>query len=369
MPASKVFFADLRASFKENLPDKVVRVMDRGGIRQIVPPRGLVAVKLHFGEKGNTAFVRPVFVRRIVEKIRELGAHPFLSDTNTLYAGTRSDSVAHFTTAVENGFAYSVVQAPLIIADGLRGASCEEVALDAGTLRTAYLAKEIVAADALLSVAHFKGHELTGFGGAIKNLGMGCAARRGKLVQHSSMAPKVKRRKCVNCGECLPHCAHGAIREKEGKAAIEAQKCVGCGECLLVCPEGAITIRWDKDIPAFQKRMAEYARAVLQVKPGRVFCLNFLTDISPGCDCHGHNDAPVVQDIGFLASLDPVAIDQASADLVNREDPARGAALREPGGAGSDKFRLLYPKVDWEIQLRHAEEIGLGNRQYSLIQV
>ena len=319
MASQKVYFSDLRASVKENLLSKLIRLMDGAGIEEIISPRNLVAIKLHFGEKGNTAFIRPLFIRQIVNRIKSLGGMPFLTDSNTLYAGTRGNSISHLNTAIENGFAFSVVDAPLIIADGLRGASYLSVKINQDNIKTAYLGKEIVASDALISAAHFKGHELSGFGGTIKNLGMGCASRKGKMVQHSGLSPKVSRKKCIGCGDCVQHCAQEAISLQEEKAKIDPKKCVGCGECILICPNGVIDVQWKRDIPAFQKKIAEYCLAVLNGKREKALFLNFLTNISPACDCYGHADAPIVQDIGIMASRDPVAVDQASVDMVNKE--------------------------------------------------
>jgi len=343
--------------------------MDNGGLEDIITPRGLVAIKLHFGEKGNTAFIRPLFFRQIVGRVKDLGALPFLTDCNTLYAGTRSDSVSHLNTAIENGFSYSVVNAPIIIADGVRGASYSKVKIDMENIKTAYLGKEIVESDALISVAHFKGHELGGFGGTIKNLGMGCASRKGKLVQHSDLCPKVKTKKCVGCGDCAQHCAQNAISLSEDKAKIDPERCIGCGECILICPNDAIDVQWKADIPLFQKKMVEYTFAVLKGKQGKAFFVSFLTNISPACDCYGHSDAPIVPDIGILVSKDPVAIDQASVDLVNRQAATDGSCLTSSRKPGEDKFKAIYPKIDWGIQLEYAQKIGLGSREYELITI
>ncbi len=369
MGPSLVYFADMRTSFKENLPDKLQRLLGHLDLDKVVSPRNLVAIKLHFGEKGNTAFIRPVLIRRIVDVIKAMGARPFLTDANTLYSGTRGDSVSHLITAVENGFAYSVVGAPIIIADGMRGASYSEVEIHQETIQTAYIGREIVESDVLVSVAHFKGHELAGFGGTIKNLGMGCAARKGKMAQHADLAPKVKNKKCIGCGECAGHCAQSAITMDEGKAHIDPERCVGCGECVLICPNGAISVNWNADIPRFQKKMAEYTLAVLKGKQDRSFFVNVLTQISPACDCAPHSDAPIVQDLGFLASRDPVAIDQASVDLVNQEAGLDHSCLTGGKAPGEDKFRAVYPQVDWSIQLAHAEAVGLGSREYDLITI
>ncbi len=369
MPFSKVYFSDLRTSYKENLLSKLARLIDSGGLEDFITPRSLVAIKLHFGEKGNTAFIRPLFIRRIVDQVKDLGASPFLTDCNTLYAGTRGDSVSHYNTAIENGFSYSVVNAPIIIADGLRGASYSKVRINKKNINIAYLGKEIVESDALISVAHFKGHELGGFGGTIKNLGMGCASRKGKLMQHSGLCPKIKIKKCVGCGDCVQHCSQNAISLNEDKAKIDPEKCVGCGECILICTNSAIYVQMIKDISIFQKKMVEYAFAVLKGKSGKAFFVSFLTNISPACDCYGHSDAPIVPDIGILVSKDPVAIDQASVDLVNRQAATDNSCLTSSKRPGEDKFRAIYPKIDWDIQLEYAQKIGLGSREYEIIKI
>jgi len=369
MVKSKVYFTDLRASFKKNLLSKLTMLLESVGLKGVIPPRSLVAVKLHFGEMGNLAFIRPNFIRRIVDYTKELGASPFLTDTNTLYAGTRGNSVSHLNTAIENGFAYAVVNAPIIIADGIRGASSEEVKIDKDIFKTAFIGKEIFEADALISVAHFKGHEVSGFGGTIKNLGMGCASRKGKLQQHSGLSPKVNRKICAGCGDCVEHCGQKAISLGDKKALIDRQRCVGCGECIIICPNKAIDVRWSSDTSLFQKKMVEYALAALTGKKGRSVFLNFLLQISPDCDCVPFNDAPIVRDIGIMASIDPVAIDQASVDMVNLQATLDNSCLGIHNEADNDKFRCIHPNIDCFIQLKYAEEIGLGNRDYELITI
>jgi uncharacterized protein len=367
--SSDVYFINLRASMKENLFKKIDRLLETARLPELVSPRDLVAVKLHFGETGNTAFIRPIFIREIVQQIKAAGGAPFVTDANTLYAGTRGNSVAHTITAIQNGFSYSVVDAPIIIADGLMGRSQTGVRIDQKHVETAFIGSEIVNADALISVAHFKGHELSGFGGAIKNIGMGCASRAGKLVQHSGLSPKVKRKKCIGCGDCIEHCSQSAIALKEEKAAIDPETCIGCGECILICPQSAIQVQFNKSIPDFMQKMVEYTLAVLKNKQGKALFLNFITNVSPACDCYPAADAPIVRDIGILASVDPVAIDQASVDLVNQEPALADSCMKEGREAGSDKFRTLYPKTDWEIQLDYAQALGLGSRVYKLVQI
>lgn len=366
---SKVWFTDLRTTAKANLYDKLGRLMDEAGLAACLSERELVAIKLHFGELGNTAYIRPVFLRKIVEKVKENGAKPFLTDANTLYAGSRGDSVDHLNTAIQNGFDYAVVGAPLIIADGLRGKSEISVPVNGEAIDFAHIGAEVVRADALISVAHFKGHELSGFGGAIKNIGMGAASRKGKMAQHSGVCPKVDPETCIGCGECESHCAPGAIAVQGETARIDGEKCIGCGECIIICPSGAVQIQWDTSIPVFLKRMVEYTQGVLANKAGKCFCINFITDVSPACDCLAHNDAPIVQDIGIVASFDPIAIDQASVDRVNQAAALPHSCLKENQAPGQDKFKGLYPKVDWPVQLEYGEAVGLGSRRYELIKL
>jgi uncharacterized protein len=369
MEPSKVYFTDLRASFKTNLLSKVTSLLDHIDLKGSLASRGLTAIKLHFGEKGNLAFIRPNFIRRIVDYVSECGATPFLTDTNTLYSGARGNSISHLNTAIENGFAYAVVNAPLIIADGLRGGSYERVTINKSVIKDAFIAKEIYHSDSIVSVAHFKGHEVSGFGGTLKNLGMGCAARKGKLQQHSDLLPKIKIKKCVGCGECARHCAQSAISVINDKAVIDPKLCVGCAECIIICPNEAIDVQWGRDTALFQKKMVEYAFAALKGKENKSAFLNFLLQISPACDCTPFNDAPIVRDLGIMASRDPVALDQASVDMVNKQAGLEGSCLKSNKEIGSDKFRGVYPGIDWNIQLEHAEQIGLGKRTYELISI
>ena len=374
---SVVFFSDLKVGSK-TLLDKLDALLERTNLKEKIKEKDLVAIKLHFGERGNTAFIRPIFFRRIVDSVKQYKGKPFLTDTNTLYIGTRGEAISHLTTAYQNGFVYSVVDAPLLISDGLRGNSVVKVTIDKPHFKTVSIAHAIYMADALISVAHFKGHELSGFGGTLKNLGMGCASREGKLSQHSNISPKVKAKVCKGCELCLTTCAHEAISMLPPKADIESKrmaafidpkKCIGCGECILTCPTGAVQIQWNETIPIFQKKMVEYAYGAVEKKRGKVLYLNFLTQISPACDCWGYSDTPIVSDIGILCSEDPVAIDQASVDLVNGQEGNRSSKLTKHWNPGEDKFRALYPKVDWSIQLAYAEEIGMGTRKYELIKI
>ncbi len=367
---SPVFFIDFRADVQTNTMAKLTQLMRQTGLETVVRPRDLVAIKLHFGEMGNTAFIRPIYLRTMAAAIKQAGGVPFLTDANTLYAGTRSDAPHHLTTAIHNGFAYAVVEAPLVIADGLRGNTETAVPVPGGRhFQQAWIGREIMAADTLISVAHFKGHELSGFGGTLKNVGMGGASRKGKLAMHSTVSPQVKAENCVGCGECVEHCSQHALALVDEKAIIDTGRCIGCGECILMCSNKAIEIAWDQEIPRFLEGMMEYAAAVILAKPGKSLFVNFITDVSPACDCYAASDAPIVKNIGVLASTDPVAIDQASADLVNAEPALANCTLTTHTGPGEDKFKGLYPAVDWPLQLAYAEKLGLGSRQYELRKV
>lgn len=362
-----VYFMDLTATSRENLPTKLNRLVKKAGIKKVLSKDDLVAVKIHFGEQGNTAFIRPVYIRQLIQTIRETKATPFLTDANTLYVGTRSDAVSHIKTAIENGFSYSSMDgAPVIIADGLLGKSETPVQVDMKHCNNVYIGSEIVSADGLISVAHFKGHGLSGFGGTLKNLGMGCASRRGKLEQHSNVSPKIKRKTCIGCAQCVEHCPEQAITLNEKKAYINKDLCIGCAECIVRCPTTSININWNQSIPVFLEKMMEYTLGVLKNKTGKSLFINFITDIAPKCDCLSYTETPIVSDIGVVVSTDPVAIDQASADLVNNQMGLPGSILKCNLAPGEDKFKGLYPDVDWEHQLEYAEKIGLGTRKYTL---
>jgi len=349
--------------------NKIDDLLNRIKCSERIKKNDIVAIKIHFGELGNTAYLRPVFLRTIVDKIKSIGAKPFLTDTNTLYTGSRSDAVTHLTTAIYNGFDFSCVGCPIIIADGLKGASVKKVQIKGDILKETCIAKDITEADSIIAVTHFKAHELSGFGGAIKNIGMGCATREGKLIQHSTVAPRINAGKCVGCRLCTQYCPANAISVSDKKASISEKKCIGCGECIIICPSHAIEIQWNESPDIFQKKMAEYAFGALKGKENKSAFLNFVMQVSPACDCYPNNDAPIVRDIGILASVDPVAIDTASCDLVNNETSFPNTAIKRVLPKGKDKWRAIYPSIDWNIQLDHAQKMGLGLREYTLVKI
>lgn len=366
---SKVYFINMRTSVRRNLIHKLKSLLKRIDLQSIVEKGDIFAIKMHFGESGNTAYVKPVFVKPVVEAIKEKEGKPFLTDTNTLYVGTRGDTISHLKTAYEHGFDYAITGAPVIIADGMKGGLGVEVEVNLEILKSVKIAPEVHYADGLVALTHFKGHELFGFGGTLKNIGMGCANREGKLKMHSDVAPKVYEPGCTGCKICIQWCNYDAIVMKDRKAVIIQEKCVGCGLCIPTCPEKVIEIQWDAEVESLQKKTVEHVYGVVSKKRGKCAYINFLTQISPSCDCYGHSDSPIVQDIGILASFDPVAIDRASVDLVNAQPGLPNTALSKALEPGTDKFRDIWPKIDWRIQLDYAEKIGLGSQKYELIEV
>ena len=325
--ASKVFFTDFRTAQEQSLTVKLKKLIRRAGIDTIDFEGKFVAIKMHFGEPGNLAFLRPNYARAVVDVVKELGGRPFLTDCNTLYPGRRKNALEHLYAAAENGFSYITCDCPVIIGDGLRGTDDLEVPVHNGQLvKNAKIGHAVMDADIIISLSHFKGHETTGFGGAIKNLGMGCGSRAGKMEQHSSGKPQVSRTRCRGCQQCQYSCANNGIYyDEEGKANIDTEHCVGCGRCIGACNFDAIYAMEDNAATILNQKIAEYTQAVCYGRPN--FHISLVQDVSPMCDCHGANDAPMLPDIGMFASFDPVALDVACAHAVT---PAASPPLTRP---------------------------------------
>jgi len=369
MTRSPVYFASLRAhSDKESTTAKVRRLFECAGFDKLIAANDKTAVKLHFGETGNDGFISPVYVRQVVEKVKECRGLPFLTDTNTLYLGSRSNAVEHITTAILHGFDFAVAGAPVIIADGLNGKNIRKVTIHKKHFEEVSIAGDIAAADSLIVLSHFKGHIVSGFGGAIKNLAMGCAPPEGKRAQHNAR-PFTMPEKCTGCASCMKVCPGKAITIKKKKSVINLDLCIGCFECMHACPEHAIDIDWETEIPMFMERMVEYAYGAVQGKENKAGYMNFLIRITPDCDCFPYSDAPIVPDIGILASKDPVAIDAASFDLVNQQQGYADSDLTAHHHAGGDKFKGVHAQTDGYRQVRYGEEIGLGSGTYDLIKI
>jgi uncharacterized Fe-S center protein len=368
---SKVYFTDMRAKPGRNLLDKLLILIQKAGIEQIDFKDKFTAVKIHFGEPGNLSYIRANYAAKIVQFLLDKQAKPFLTDSNTLYMGRRSNAIDHIKSAFENGFNPLAVPCPVIIGDSLKAIDYKEIPIDLPHCKTAKIGSAIADADIIISMNHFKGHEQAGFGGALKNLGMGSASRQGKLDLHSSSQPIIDAAECTSCGQCVKYCASKAIHlNKNKKAEIDYELCVGCGQCVAVCQHEAAQPVWNSSIDIMNYKIAEYTFAVLKDKPN--FHINFIMDVSPNCDCWGCNDAAIVPNIGIAASFDPVALDKASADLVTASEANMNSALdvKKYGDLqNKDKFKIIHPLTDWEDGLRHAEAIGLGSLNYELITV
>jgi len=368
---SKVYFTNLRVKGGYSLLDKLETLIKQAGIEQIDFAGKFTAIKIHFGEPGNLAYIRPNYAARLVRFLQMKEARVFLTDSNTLYCGRRSNAIDHLQSAMENGFNPISVPCPVIIADGLKAIDYREISIDGEYCKTAKIGSAIADADIIISMSHFKGHEITGFGGALKNLGMGSASAAGKKEMHSTSQPKMVEENCTACGQCIKYCASEAITlNKLKKAEIDNSKCVGCGQCIAVCQWDAAQVRWDSAADIACYKVAEYTLAALKDKPH--FHVSFIMDVSPNCDCWSCNDAAIVPNIGIAASFDPVALDKACADMVTAAAGSTDSCLdvHEHGKLqGEDKFKLVHPRTDWKFTLAHAEKIGLGSTEYELITV
>jgi uncharacterized Fe-S center protein len=372
MIPSKVYFTNLRAKPSLNLLKKLENLVLKAGIETIDFDRKIVALKIHFGEPGNLAYLRPNYSARIVAMLKVKGAIPFLTDCNTLYYGRRSNAPMHLEAAFENGYNPLATGCPVIIGDGVKGTEYREIELGLEYCTSAKIGSAVADSDIIISLNHFKGHELTGFGGALKNLGMGCASVGGKLFLHSGSSPEIFEKNCTGCRVCEKYCAHDAIKVGRDKIAhIDYEKCVGCGQCVAVCQYDSARVIWKSSSEIVSKRIAEYSLAVVKGKPS--FHINFIMNVSPDCDCWGFNDYPLVPDIGIAASFDPVALDQACADLVKAAPALPGSRIFAGPDSndlrGEDKFKHAHPDTFWQAGLEHGVKIGLGSTEYELITI
>lgn len=376
MEKSKVYFTSFKTSLNENLLQKLRRLMIQAGIKNIDFENKYAAIKIHFGEYGNLAFLRPNYAKVVADLVKECGGKPFLTDCNTLYVGSRKNALDHIDTAYMNGFTPYATGCHVLIGDGLKGTDETLVPINGEYVKEAKIGSAIMDADIMISLTHFKGHEMAGFGGALKNLGMGSGSRAGKMEMHNDGKPCVSDvDACIGCGCCERICAHGAPVIENKKARIDQDKCVGCGRCLAVCPKDAITAQNAASVERLNRKMAEYSLAVCQGRPN--FHISLICDVSPNCDCHAENDIPIVPDVGMFASFDPVALDVACADAVNRMPVIEGSVLSDhikegvshQEKKGHDHFYVTHPDTEWKSCIEHAKKIGLGTDQYELIEI
>lgn len=373
MEKSKVYFTDFRTRVGVSLTEKLQRLIKKAGITDIDMDGKFVAIKMHFGELGNLSYLRPNYAKAVADVVKECGGKPFLTDCNTLYPGSRKNALEHLDCANINGFNTITTGCQIIIGDGLRGTDDTTVPVRNGEYcKEAYIGRAVMDADIFISLTHFKGHESTGFGGAIKNIGMGCGSRAGKMQQHNSGKPIVHDDLCRGCRRCAKECGSDAITYENGKAVINQDICKGCGRCIGACVFDAIENQnWNAN-EILGRKMAEYSQAVCDGRP--TFHISLVRDISPNCDCHGENDAPILPDVGIFASFDPVALDQACVDACLHATPMPNSQLSDNLADPHwhhhhDNFLDSNPNVRWKETLEHAEKIGLGTREYELIQM
>ena len=372
MEKSKVYFTDFRTHTNgPSLPGKLAKLIRKAGIGNIDMDGKFVAIKMHFGELGNISYLRPNYAKAVADVVKELGGKPFLTDCNTLYPGSRKNALDHLSCAEENGFSMATTGCHVIIGDGLCGTDEVIVPIRNGEyLKEAYIGHAIMDADILISLTHFKGHEATGFGGALKNIGMGCGSRAGKMHQHNSGKPHVIEEQCRGCRNCAKECGSDAISYESGKAHIDQDICKGCGRCIGACNFDAIENNNEDANEILGCKIAEYSQAVCDGRP--TFHISLITDVSPNCDCHPENDAPILPNIGMFASFDPVALDQACVDACLAATPIRNSQLGDNLAKPDwhhyhDHFLDSNPNVRWKETLEHAEKIGLGSRSYELV--
>ena len=366
MEKSKVYYCDMHTG-RMNLPEKLKFLMKKAGFEDIDFTNKYAAIKIHFGEPGNLAYLRPNYAKVVCDYVKELGGKAFLTDCNTLYVGGRKNALDHLDSAYTNGYNPFQSGVHTIIADGLKGTDEELVPVNGEYVKEAKIGQAIMDADIVISLNHFKGHELTGFGGALKNLGMGCGSRAGKMEMHSAGKPSVVQDLCIGCGQCIKICAHDAPTITDHKASINHDKCVGCGRCIGVCPKDAIKASMDEANDILNYKIAEYTKAVVDGRP--CFHISLVIDVSPYCDCHSENDIAIVPDVGMFASFDPVALDQACADAVNKQPATANSILHKHGHEHHDHFTDVSPETNWKSCLEHAEKIGLGTHEYELIEI
>ena len=371
MEKSKVYYTDFRTKLGEGLPTKLKRLIKKAGIEDIDMNQKFVAIKMHFGELGNLSFLRPNYAKAVADVVKEMGGLPFLTDCNTLYPGSRKNALEHLQCAWENGFTPLTVGCPVIIGDGLKGTDDIEVPVNGGEyIQNAKIGRAIMDADVFISLTHFKGHEMTGFGGTIKNIGMGCGSRAGKKDQHSNGKPSIDPDVCRGCRRCQKECANNGLEfnEETKKMTVNADNCVGCGRCLGACTFDAIEFVNDAATKELNCRMAEYTKAVVDGRPN----FHISLDVSPNGDCHAENDAPILPNIGMFASFDPLALDQACVEACLKCDPLPNSQLHDRMHSEDfcdhhDHFENTTPDSEYKTCLDHAAKIGLGNRDYELI--
>jgi uncharacterized Fe-S center protein len=349
---SKVFFK--RGSLTDflKMPQKILDGLKKTGFAQTVKKNEFIGLKIHFGEKGNKSYINPSLLVSVARFLKKRGAKPFFFETNTLYRGNRLNAVDHINLAYKHGF--GKLDIPVIIGDGIKGNNSIEVEVNKKHFQKCFVAQVLEDIDALVVLSHFTGHMLTGFGGSVKNLGMGCASRRGKMDQHCQVSPQIHGSKCVKCGLCVRICPVGAIEKKEKAYCILKDKCIGCAQCISVCPTGAVGLIWSEEYDLISEKMAEYAFAAARNR--RCVYVNFCLYLTKECDCMNKEKKGFLPDLGILFSDDPVSVDKASIDLILKRE-------------NQDVLTQIHPKTNYLHHLQYAKSIGLGSLEYKLVEI
>lgn len=354
---SRVYFIPVENLAQvDSIADKLAFLVKKSEVLDFIRKDDKAILKIHFGEEGNAGFVKPEYVKVINNALVSKGAITTLADTNTLYKGRRTNSTEHLKLAYEHGFTKERSGVEVVIPDDSKKENTIDIEINQKFIKTAKLVRLFSEADAIIGISHFKGHIMTGFGGGLKNLGMGCASREGKLMQHSNVSPVVYEQKCIGCGECERICPVKAIRIENNKSVINGVKCIGCASCIAVCPTHAIDVNWESGGSMLQEKMVEYASAVMKGKKEKIVFFNFAIKITKECDCLAKDDPCICPDVGILASNDPVSIDKASLDLVIKISQ-------------NNVFKKHHPNRDGMVQLNYAHKLGLGNLDYELIEI
>jgi uncharacterized protein len=354
--ASTVYFVPTRNDEPlASLQKKTDLIFEQCGGDKVFTQGAMTGIKLHLGEKPHTQYLNPALVKTVVDRAKEAGSRPFLTDTCTLYNGRRSNAVDYLHAAAEHGFTLEAVGAPVIIADGLIGANQVMVPIGKKHFKEVPVARDAVYADALVVMTHVTGHMLAGLGGTIKNVSMGLCGRAAKLAMHSGTKPQIKKDKCGGCGRCAKWCPASAIHVAS-TADIDYVKCIGCGECYAVCRSDAVLFNWDASSDDFGEKMAEACLAAVKDKPGRVVYLNYAIHVTEHCDCMGTVAPRIIDDLGILASFDPVALDKATAELLAQRN-------------GLDIFDKTWSQCHYRRQLEHGQAIGLGSLEYDIVEL
>ncbi len=355
---SKVYFIEASVNDGEQaISKKSQKLFTTGGFAQCFKENDFTAVKVHVGEGPNNTYIKSPCIKDLVDELLSLKTKPFLTDTSTLYTGRRHNAIDHYILAAEHGFDTKGLGIPFIAPDGLFGTSETAVQIDGQLNKEVFIASDIVRCQSILSLAHLTGHPATCAAATLKTLGMGCASRKGKMRQHSALKLSVGD-KCERCGECIKHCPADAITIDDIKAHINQDKCIGCAECLVVCRFDAMKYDWGTETQLLQKNMAEHALGALKGKKNRAAFFNYAISVTKNCDCFDDADMPkIVDDIGIVASIDPVAVDKATLDLVEKKTGKKMAEL------------LKNNKLEPYSQIEHAERIGMGSTDYELIEI